>query len=149
MDYNLYYKNQANNIDPSVFRGSTFQRGYGFGDVFKKFFNWIVPIIKKNATPVLQDVGRQIVKTTSDIAYDGLSGQNLKNSAVKRIDDTMNYFSKQYGEGYKKRKYKNKKNKKQKRLKKKEKKKRSAKRKVDKEKKKKEKRRILDIFSQK
>jgi hypothetical protein len=76
MDYNIYYKNQANNNFDKFFHGSTFQRGYGFGDVFKKFFNWIVPIVKKNATPILKDVGRQIVKTSSDIAYDTISGKN-------------------------------------------------------------------------
>ncbi len=42
---------------------SIYNEGYGFGDVFRKFFRWIVPIIKKNATPVLQNVGNEIVKS--------------------------------------------------------------------------------------
>jgi hypothetical protein len=46
MDYDNYYQNQAKEKLP-VFRGSIYQKGYGFGDVFKKFFRWVVPIVKK------------------------------------------------------------------------------------------------------
>ena len=110
MDYNLYYKNQSKNEGSPVFRGSNFQKGYGFGDIFKKFFSWIVPIVKKNATPILKDVGRELIKTTSNIAYDTIDGKNFKNASSQRINDTMNYLTKQYGQG-KKQKYKRKKKK--------------------------------------
>jgi hypothetical protein len=112
MNYHSYYENQAKNEIP-VFKGAIFQKGYGFGDIFKKFFSWIVPIVKKNAVPVLKDVGKQIVKTTSNIAYDTIDGQNFKKSSKNRIGETMNYIENQYGKGkikYKKRKKNKKKN---------------------------------------
>ncbi len=60
MNYRTYYANQAKNKIP-VFKRSLIQRGYGFRDIFKKFYSLIV---KKNEVPFLKDVGKQIVKTT-------------------------------------------------------------------------------------
>jgi transposase len=145
MNYRTYYENQAKNEIP-VFKGSLIQRGYGFGDIFKKFFSWIVPIVKKNAVPVLKDVGKQIVKTTSNIAYDTIDGQNFKNSSKNRIGETMEYIEKQYGKGkikYKKQRKNKKRKHKVKRLKKKATKKRKT---IKKRKLKSKKNRILDIF---
>jgi hypothetical protein len=146
MNYQSYYSNQAKNEIP-IFKGSYYQRGYGFGDIFKKFFSWIVPIVKKNAYPVLKDVGKQIVKTTSNIAYDTIDGQNFKNSSKHRIGETMNYIENQYGRGkteYKKRRKNEKIKHKVKRIKKK-----STKpiKRKNKKTKKIKKNRILDIFS--
>ena len=101
MHYQSYYESQAKNEIP-IFKGSIYQRGYGFGDIFKKFFSWIVPIVKKNAIPVLKDVGRQIVKNTSNIAYDTIDGQNFKKSTQDRVGESMNYIETQYGKGKKK-----------------------------------------------
>ena len=48
MDFKNYYNEQANGLN--VFKGAYYQKGYGFGDVFRRFFRWIVPIVKKNAS---------------------------------------------------------------------------------------------------
>jgi hypothetical protein len=148
MNYQNYYDNQARNQIP-IFHGSAFQRGFGFGDIFKKFFTWIVPIVKKNALPLMKDVGRELVKTTSNIAYDTIDGQNFKNSTIKRINETMDYIQNQYGKGKTnilKKKYKLKGNKIKQKKKKKKLYKKGAKNK-EKKSKIKEKKRILDIFS--
>lgn len=47
MDWTEYYMKQAgggSNYD--YFRGDVYQKGYGLGGTFKKFFKWIVPIFK-------------------------------------------------------------------------------------------------------
>ena len=98
MDYNNYYTQQAKENIP-IFRGSTYQRGHGFGDVFKKLFRWIVPIVKANAKPIVKRVGRAAVKTAVNIASDALDGQDIKESAKKRIIETINKKSEQTGDG--------------------------------------------------
>ena len=54
MNFKKYYSNQARNENIPGFRGSNYQKSFGFGDVFKKFFSWIIPIVKKNASPVIK-----------------------------------------------------------------------------------------------
>ena len=98
MDYESYYNNQAREIIP-VFRGSSYQRGHGFGNVFKKLFRWIVPIVKENVKPIVKRVGREAVKTAVNIASDTLEGQNLKESAQKRIIESIKNISGQSGDG--------------------------------------------------
>ena len=56
MDFNNYYTQQARQTTP-VFKGSPFQRGFGIGNVFKRFFRWVIPIIKSNAMPIVKNVG--------------------------------------------------------------------------------------------
>lgn len=65
-----------------------YQRGYGLGGTFRRFFSWIVPILKKHALPVIQDglkeVGKTALGTAADIAKDSLSGMNVKDSFRER-----------------------------------------------------------------
>ena len=89
MDFEQYYRQ---NPDYHVFSGPRYQRGYGLGSIFKKFFRWIVPLAKQHiiplakehALPVLKEglktVGNQALQTTTDIATDLLSGKNIKES---------------------------------------------------------------------
>lgn len=102
MNYEKYYNDQARENIP-VFRGSTYQRGHGFGSVFKKLFRWIVPIVKENAKPIVKKVGREAVKTAVNIASDALEGQNFKDSAKKRIIESIKNVSGQTGDGILKR----------------------------------------------
>jgi|688.fasta_scaffold33586_7 hypothetical protein len=104
MDFTEYYQDQAQNNGLQVFKGSMYQRGYGFGDVFRKFFRWIVPIIKKNATPVLQNVGKEIVKSASNIANETIEGKNFKDSFDENIARSMRNIEETYGKGYKRKK---------------------------------------------
>ena len=101
MDFNQYYLNQAKNLNQPVFRGSTYQRGYGFGDIFKKFFSFIMPLIRKNATPVLKNLGRHVIKTASNIANDVIDGKNLSERSNYHINDSLNNLRTHYGRGKK------------------------------------------------
>ena len=59
MDYEKYFLQQQPTNFPT-YKGVRYQGGYGLGNVFKRFFKWIVPIIKDKAVPVLKDVGKKV-----------------------------------------------------------------------------------------
>ena len=104
MDYESYYKNQ---IENPVFKGAIYQRGHGFGDVFKKFFRWIVPIVKQHAGPIASTVGKEALKSAINIANDSLEGKNFTTSSKERFKESLNNLSNKIGSG-KKRKRKTK-----------------------------------------
>ena len=109
MSFDNYYTDQASSNLP-VFRGASFQRGYGFGNVFKKIFRWIVPIVKKHAQPIAKKVGKEALRTAANIANDTLGGKSLRESASNRIQETLTkILNGQFGNGHykKKRKRKN------------------------------------------
>ena len=96
----------------NIYRGTYYQRGYGLGNTFRRFFSWIVPIVKKHAMPAISEVGKRAIDTVSDIAKDVVSGKKLKDSAEERInrsvDELKTYVdNKLEGKGIKKRKKKN------------------------------------------
>ena len=108
MSFEKYYTDQASSNLP-VFRGASFQRGYGFGNVFKKIFRWIVPIVKKHAQPIAKKVGKEALRTAANIANDTLSGKSLKESASNRIQETLTKIPNgQFGNGHYKKKRKKK-----------------------------------------
>lgn len=82
MNFEQYYTNQVKNPLLITHR---IQRGHGVGDVFKRFFRWMVPIIKDNAKPILKNIGKKAIKTVANIANDTLQGKNFESSAKKRI----------------------------------------------------------------
>lgn len=101
----------------NIYRGSAFQKGYGLGGNFRKFFSWIVPIIKKHALPVVEtgikELGKKALITASDIARDVASGKNLKTAAEininRSVEDLKNQIERKLeGGSRKKRKRKNK-----------------------------------------
>ena len=98
MSYENYYTDQARKNTP-VFRGSSYQKGYGFGDVFKRFFKWIVPIVRENAKPIVKRVGREALKTAVNIANDTIGGDSIKESAKKRITESLSNITSQSGNG--------------------------------------------------
>ena len=108
MDFENYYSKQAKETIP-VFRASPYQRGSGFGSVFKRLFRWIVPIIKEHALPVVKSVGKEALKTAVNIANDTLDGKDLKTSAKDQVKTSLNNFSNQFGNGKSKGKKKKKK----------------------------------------
>jgi hypothetical protein len=95
MDYNKYYLEQVSNNEPSysVYRGREFQKGYGIGGYFQKFFRWIVPLIKAKAIPVLtsasKTVGTELLKSGTNIANDLLQGKDVKKSFEENYDSTV------------------------------------------------------------
>lgn len=114
MNWNAYYAEQAGgayNLD--VFRGSSYQRGYGLGGSFRSFFKWLVPIFKEHALPLLksgaQEVGKEAISSITNIAKDAVNGRNIKeaagehlNSAVDNLKEKVN--KKLSGKGIKRRK---------------------------------------------
>ena len=95
MNWNQYYMEQAGYGAPdNLFRGTLYQRGYGLGGLFRKFFNWIVPIMNTHALPKVKEgakeIGRVALQSVSDIAKDALAGKNIKESvqsnATKAVD---------------------------------------------------------------
>ena len=89
---NDYYSNQY-----PVFRAMKFQKGYGLGGVFKRLFKWIMPIVKEKAVPILQSVGKSVIKGTSKLAKDALKGKNIKQSANDRFEETLKELSDKAG----------------------------------------------------
>ena len=81
-----------NRVNDHVYRGVPFQRGYGLGGTFKKFFNWAIPLIQKHAGPVIKQgittVGKRAIDTVADIARDVVDGKNLKTSVKERLHVT-------------------------------------------------------------
>ena len=112
MDYEKYFLQQQP-INFPTYKGVRYQGGYGLGNVFKRFFKWIVPIIKDKAVPVLKDVGKKVgesvISGTTNFARDALDGKDIKESAKTRFEETKNEIKskiEQRGEGINKRKKK-------------------------------------------
>jgi hypothetical protein len=112
MDYENFFLQQQPITFPT-YKGVRYQRGYGLGNVFKRFFKWIVPIIKEKAVPVLKDVGKKVgesvISGTTNFARDALDGKDIKESAKTRFEETKNEIKskiEQRGEGINKRKKK-------------------------------------------
>ena len=112
MDYEIFFLQQQPITFPT-YKGVRYQRGYGLGNVFKRFFKWIVPIIKEKAVPVLKDVGKKVgesvISGTTNFARDALDGKDIKESAKTRFEETKNEIKskiEQRGEGINKRKKK-------------------------------------------
>ena len=99
MDFEKYYTHQ---INEPVFRGAVFQKGHGFGDVFKKFFRWIVPIVKQHAAPIANTVGKEALKSAVNIATDTIDGKDFSQSTKNRVKESLNNLSTIYGNGRKK-----------------------------------------------
>jgi hypothetical protein len=95
--------------------------GFGLGGLFKNFLSFLTPFFnkaKENAIPILKsaarELGKEVVKSTSEIAKDVLEGKKLGESAKERITNSIENLTekaneKMKGNGYKKRhKYKKK-----------------------------------------
>ena len=140
MDYKSYYLNQPN----AHFSGAQVQRGYGIGDVFKRFFKWFLPVVSKHALPVVKkagkSVGKELINATAQLANDTLEGKDFKASAQNVTENAISSFANkitngQLGSGKRKRIYKSQRKKSQTTYKK----KYNKKRKI-------EKRNLTDIF---
>lgn len=104
MDFKSYYLNQA---DGSVFRGAAFQKGYGLGGAFRRFFTWFLPLLKEHTLPIAKNFGKEIVQNVANIANDAINGENIEESAKKHVENSMKKIN-QSGKGYiKKRNLKN------------------------------------------
>lgn len=94
MDFKKYYLQQTGGNYP-IFRGTHFQRGYGIGGVFRRLFSWFMPILKEHALPASKNIGKEIIKSTSDFANDLIDGK--KDFFISDKNPNKN----QKGNGYK------------------------------------------------
>jgi len=90
MNWNDYYIEQAGGADYNTFKGALYQRGYGMGGMFGRFWKWIVPIIKKNEGPLLKGaasaLGTEAFSAASNIAKDAWDGKPINESFKKNAD---------------------------------------------------------------
>ena len=96
MDYNSYYNLQAKGNIP-VFSGRPYMRGYGFGSVFKKFFRWVVPVLKEHALPIAKNIGKEALRTAANITTETLDGKSFQDSAKSNIKNSLRKVANQYG----------------------------------------------------
>jgi hypothetical protein len=87
--------------------------GFGFGRLFKNFFGFIRPYLSKAkefSIPILKSgaeaVGKEVVKSSAEIAKDLLDGKNFKDSARERLTNSIDTLAqmaddKLTGKGYK------------------------------------------------
>jgi hypothetical protein len=85
--------NKIQPVDYNVFQGAKYQRGYGIGNVFKRLYKWIVPIFEQKGIPFLKTLGKTIIKGTTNFADDAIEGKNIKNSAKRRFEESLNELS--------------------------------------------------------
>jgi hypothetical protein len=88
MDFNNYYSAQAKETIP-VFRGAPYQKGSGFGSVFKKIFRWIIPIMKEHALPIVKSVGKEALKSAVNIANDTIDGKDFTTSSKEQVKKSL------------------------------------------------------------
>jgi hypothetical protein len=89
--------NKIQPVDYNVFQGTKFQRGFGFGYIFKKLFKWVMPIFEQKAVPILKSVVKSIIKGTTNFAEDAIDGKNVKESAKRRFEESLDELSDKAG----------------------------------------------------
>jgi hypothetical protein len=89
--------NKIQPVDYNVFQGTKYQRGYGIGNVFKRLYKWIVPIFEQKGIPILKTLGKTIIKGTTNFADDAIEGKNIKTSAKRRFEESLNELSDKAG----------------------------------------------------
>lgn len=67
-----------------VFRGGSFQRGYGLGSFFKSLARSAIPFIQQGA----KTIGWAILHTGANIATDVASGKNIRDSFKTQMNQT-------------------------------------------------------------
>ena len=100
MDFNKYYLDQATGNSFPVFQGPSFQRGYGLGNVFKRFISWAIPLLREYALPIAKNVGKEVINTAASVANEAIDGKDIKESAKEKIKNSLQNL-KQTGKGIK------------------------------------------------
>jgi hypothetical protein len=115
IDYKTYYLNQQTGSGLPVFSGYSNHRGYGQygqGGIFRALYNWILPLLRSHAVPLLKEsgkvVGAEVLKSATNIANDAILGNNVKDSVKENLSGSLNRLSEkanqslfQKGNGYK------------------------------------------------
>ncbi|GFU07963.1 uncharacterized protein F54H12.2 [Trichonephila clavipes] len=75
----------TNHIGSGVpyYEGVSFQKGYGLGGIFRRFFRAALPFLVKGG----KAVGKEALRTGTRVVSDVLSGENFKIAARKRSEE--------------------------------------------------------------
>lgn len=65
----------------SYYQGTPYQKGYGFGGLFRSFFRSAVPLFKSGA----KAIGKQLFHSGIDVLNDITKGEDIKVSAKRRL----------------------------------------------------------------
>jgi hypothetical protein len=115
IDYKNYYLDQLTGSGLPVFMGYGNQKGhgqYGQGGIFRALYNWILPLFKTHAIPLLKEggkvIGTEVLKSATNVANDAIVGNNVKTSLKENFAKSLNRLSEkanesllQRGKGYK------------------------------------------------
>ena len=58
-----------------------------------------MPIVREHALPVAKSVGKEFLRTATNVALDTLDGQDFGNSAKNRIKESINNLSNRMHKG--------------------------------------------------
>ena len=113
IDYKKYYREQAGS-GISAFQGTRYQRGSGLGNVLRRLFKWMMPVIKTHELPMItsgaKTFGKEALRSATNIATDSLSDINFMDSLKNRSKEGINSLHKkmedQIGNGIKRKKKK-------------------------------------------
>ena len=86
MDYEKYYREQARTgrvRGGGYYSGRPRMKGYGIGLVLARLGRFILPILKPVAKRAVKAIGRQALKTGSEIALDAVSGVPIKQALTE------------------------------------------------------------------
>jgi hypothetical protein len=102
MDFNKYYRDQIDGHHR--YYSPSFQKGYGIGSMFKKFFKWVLPVIKEHAFPILKGayntVKTDVTKGFNNFESDLQNGdKSIKDSFKQRLDETVDSIKRKFQSG--------------------------------------------------
>jgi len=107
MDWNKYYLDQAGGGNYNYYTGELYQKGYGLGGTFKRFFKWIVPLMRTHVAPAIKNyaipklesglktVGKEFLNSAVNVATDVVSGRELKDSVQENAIKSINNLKEQ------------------------------------------------------
>jgi hypothetical protein len=82
-------RQNINEKSSGFYKGSTFQKGSGIGDQFRRFFKWIVPKITPLAKKGLDSVKKELLNSAANIAKEIADGNDVKSSFVKNYNQSI------------------------------------------------------------
>ena len=77
--FERHYKTQIGG--GGFYSGVKYQQGYGLGGLFSKLGRFVIPLLK----PVAKSIGKQVVRSGTQLADDILNGQNPKQAFKKNL----------------------------------------------------------------
>ena len=94
MNWNDYYMEQAGGgVDYNTYSGSLYQRGYGMGGMFSRFMKWVIPLISRNAVPLLKQaataVGKEALGSVANIEKDALICRPMKDTLKENANSVI------------------------------------------------------------